>query len=414
MPIDFPDPSRAEDQPSSPNPIVWLTLLVVVLATGVAWTLLNWPKNQPTGTPWFWMQLVGYPGLAWCVLFGFRLHFYEEESNYLAAREVVRLEDRAEAIAFGAEPLAVLGAVYLCAMEPNGVSARIAQRESALRARVPKPRMQAIRHARLAMAETGADEKEADRYRQTFEALLKAIDKPLRALPPKVPFDVRLRLPDDAEPERLREVWKSCWNNGGLRQAEVMLLPAKEGLMMLDTWLDEYGGPALETFTLFVAVQLHGMPQENSGEVGAALLLGWAPLAERKDLVSIAMLHRPVACETDGLSSAITTAALCGRAKPEDLQHLWQSGLSKADKTALLKCGSDVALGAAQTDELSGVHDIDPALGVPGVGAAWFGAALAIEAAQQDLAPQLLACREGALRLAVVRPIAQQNEREAT
>ncbi|WP_420997243.1 hypothetical protein ACKI2N_033450 [Cupriavidus sp. 30B13] len=391
--------------------MLWLALLVVCLAVGVGWTLLTWPKGQPTGTPWFWMRLLGYPILAWGALFGLRLHFHDEDCNDLAAKEAVRQADREEAVAFGTEPLAVIGAAYLCAMASDGVSGRIANRESALQARAPAPRSPAIRHTRLVLAENGDS---GDRYRQAFHALLTAIAVPLRTLPPRMPVDVRLQLPKEIDSEPLLAMWRTCWHGCGLRPAEVTLMPVGEGLMLLDAWLDEYGGPALEKFSLFVAVQLHDIPPEGSGEVAVALLLGWAPLAQRRDLAPVAMLHRPVACDADGLGGAIEAAILCGQAAPEDLHHLWQSGLSKADKVALLSSASEAALGAARADGLPGVHDIDAALGNPGVASAWIAAALAIEQAQQSNAPQLIACREGALRLAVVRPVAPQSESEAT
>ncbi|WP_354685088.1 hypothetical protein [Cupriavidus necator] len=394
-----------------PNPIVWLTLLVVILAVGVAWTLLTWPRGNPADSLWFWMRLLGYPFLAWAALFGLRLHFHEEEANYLAAKDEVRQADREEAIVFGTEPLAVLGATYLCAMASKGVAGRISQKESVLVARTPKRRMPAIRHTRLASPEDGEG---TDRFRQVFQTLLKEIEGRLRAVPSRAPFEVQLQLPHDANLEQLLTAWNTAWDGCGLRSVEAMPVPVREGLMTLDTWLDVYGGPALEKFTLFVAVQLHDTPSENSAEAAVALLLCWAPLEERQDLVPIAMMHRPVACETDGLVDAMTTAALCARATPEELHHLWQSGLSKADKAALLKHASDVRLGAAQADGLPGVHDIDVALGNPGVAGPWFAAALAIEHAQQSHTPQLIACREGALRLAVVRPVEQQSEPETT
>ncbi len=91
--------------------------------------------------------------------------------------------------------------------------------------------------------------------------------------------------------------------------------------MALDAWLDETGGPALERFRLFVAVQLHETPPQNSAEAAVALLLGWAPLAERLELPAIATLHRPVAA-AHGLADTIRTAALFGQITPDALTHL--------------------------------------------------------------------------------------------
>lgn len=410
MPVELPDPSPDDERPTPPSRIVWLTLLILFLAVGIAWTLLTWPNGKPTDTLWFWMRLLGYPTLAWGALFGLRLHFYEEECNHLAAREEVRQADREEAIAFGAEPLAVLGSTYLCAMASNGVAERISHEESVLQARVPGPRVPAIRHTRLELVDDGGG---TDRYRLAFQGLLKAMEGPMRTLPSRVPFEVRLQLPNGIDPLVILATWNACWDECGLRAAEAALVPATEGLMMLDAWLDEFGGPALERFTLFVAAQLYDTPPADSGEAAAALLLGWAPLAERRDLMPLALLHRPVESEADAFADAMARVALYGRAPPEELDHLWQTGLSKAEKTTLLKSATDVRLGAAQADGLPGVHDIDLALGNPGVAGSWLAAALAIEHAQQTNKPQLIACNESTLRLAVVRPVDRQSESEA-
>jgi len=116
MPIDLPDVSDDVDRLKAPDPKVWVALLVAVMAASIAWTLLTWPEGKPTGTPWFWMRLLGYPALVWAAIFGFRVHFYEDEKHRLVAIAEVDKADREEAIAFGAEPLAVLGNAYLCAM----------------------------------------------------------------------------------------------------------------------------------------------------------------------------------------------------------------------------------------------------------------------------------------------------------
>ncbi len=63
----------------------------------------------------------------------------------------------------------------------------------------------------------------------------------------------------------------------------------------------------------------------------------------------------------------------------------------------MLTVGSDIALGAAQTDDLAGVHDIDAALGNPGAATPWLAAALAVENARQRGEPQLIACKEARL-----------------
>ncbi len=357
--------------------------------------------------------MLGYPTVAWCIVFGLRLHRYEEARNYWGAREEYRRDDHEEAIAFAREPLAVLGTAYACAMASDGVAGRMLQSESALEARAPRTRGPVVRHTRLEL-DNDKDEDSADRFELAFQALIQKLEAKVRSLPARMPFDVRLHLRDDATPLHLLAAWAKCWAGCGLRPAEVALVPADDGVMALDTWLDVPGGPDLERFTLFVAVQLHDKPPENSAEAAVALLLGWAPLAQRHGLEPVAMLHRPVACETVDLATSISTAALYASAVPESLHHLWYSGLTKADKSALLKDGSEVGLAAAQADDLPGMHDIDAALGEAGVAAPWLAAALAIENACQSGEPQGFVCRDGALRMAVVQPMASRDETEST
>lgn len=411
MPIELPGPVPEEERPSPPGVTVWLSLLVVVLAVGVAWTLFTWPRNASTWNPQFWTRMLGYPAVAWCIAFGLRLHRYEEARNYWAAREQCRQDDHEEAIAFAREPLAVLGSAYACAMGTDGVAARVLKKESALQARAPRTPGPVVRHTQVELAEV---ERDADRLESAFRVLIHRLAPTLRSLPARVSFDVRLHLPDGADPLHLLAAWLKCWAGCGLRPAEASLVPADEGVMALDTWLDVPSGPDLERFTLFVAVQLHDKPPENSAEAAVALLLGWAPLAQRHGLKSIAMLHRPVACETVDLATSISTAALYASALPEELNHLWYSGLTKADKSAVLKEGSEVGLAAAQADDLPGMHDIDAALGAAGVAAPWLAVTLAIERACQSSEPQGIACRESGLRLAVIRPVARQDETEVT
>lgn len=411
MTVELPRSTFDAEPPVRPATAVWLGLLAAFLAGGALWTLLAWPKEAPTGTPWFWMCLVGFPLLGWCVLFGLRLHFYEDEINRLTATEDMRQREFEAAVAFGAEPLAVLHAAYLCAMPTGSASGRILERDSVLLARSPSPRLPPVRHSRLPLAE---EMDFADRYSEAIEALLRQLDTPLRALPSAVPIDVTLLLPNDVDPAQTLHAWQTCWAALGLHHVEASVLLADDGLMALDAWLDETGGPGLERIRLFVAVQLYESPPQNSAEAAVALLLGWAPLAERHDLPAIAMLHRPVADATLGLADAIQTAALFGETTPDGLKHLWQSGLDKDEKAAMLTVGSDIALGAAQTGDLAGVHDIDAALGNPGAATPWLAAALAVENARQRGEPQLIACKGSTLSLAVVRPPACRKERETT
>lgn len=409
MPIDLPDVSDDVDRLKAPDPKVWVALLVAVMAASIAWTLLTWPEGKPTGTPWFWMRLLGYPALVWAAIFGFRVHFYEDEKHRLVAIAEVDKADREEAIAFGAEPLAVLGNAYLCAMGTDGVATSIAAKQTALAARTAGAGHAAVRHTRLDLDE---GEEGVARYRRVFRALLAAIDGPLHEMPRGVPLEVYLQLPDPVDVTLARHFWEQAWAALGLPPRGASLVMSRLNMMSLDSWLDVPGGADLEKFVLVVAVALSETPAENSAEAGVALLLGWAPMAARHGLTPIARMHRPVAVKSGGVTEAIKHAGMFGRCGPDQLHHLWQSGLNSVEKVSLLTGAAQVGLGAAQTDGFAGVHDIDAALGSADFASPWLAVSLAVEQARQTTAPQLIVCREDVMELAVVQPMGRQPDTE--
>lgn len=411
MPVELPESQSREAAPTPPRPFVWLTLFVVFMLVGVVDTLLTWPKTEPMGSAWFWTRLLALPALAWAIAFGLRLYYFDEETDRLDAEKEVLEADRAIALTFAQEPLAVLGHAYVCVLGRENVGGEIAGGKSVLVAQTPHAGGKAIRHTALDVSVTA---KEPERYRACFGELIERMSEVVADLPRTAPLDVRIHLPANVDQELLCETWETCWHEAGLRIAAASLLSSGPGLMALDEWLDIKGGPALEKFTLFVSVQLNAIPTENSAESAVGLLLGWAPLAARRGLKPLAMLHRPVEADETKLNEAVTKALLWGNATADQIKDIWQSGLQRKDKTALINSTSKFSLGASKADDLSGIHDIDVALGYPGVAAGWLAATLAIEHAAQTHTAQLFVWREGSMRLAVAQPMKPAGEAESS
>lgn len=418
MPVQLPPPNTDELPPRPPRPVIWAVCFAVFILVGVLSTLLTWPKTEPTATPWFWLRLFVFPALAWCVVFGLRKHLYDDELERLKAEDAVREEDRAKAIRFASEPLAVLGHAYLCAMGSVDAATQLSQGNTLLKARQFLPVGLAAQSSkepmtiRVTSLDGLAGKTRVERCRSAFERLLKLIDESVSTVPSHVPLDVRLQLPGDMDANMLLALWRVCWQEQGLRAARARLVENGRGLMTLDEWLDVWGGPELERVALFVSLQLHDTPPHNSAEAGVALLLGWAPLAQRCGLAPIAMLHRPVEVISTSLEDALGTSLLWGNVTAPDINDLWQTGLEKSDKSALLKGTPNPLLGLARKEDLSGVHDIDLALGHAGAAAGWLATAMAIENASTHGEPQLIAWREGTLRFSVAQPATQKSTSE--
>jgi hypothetical protein len=403
MPVELPVCISQATPPAPPRATVWLTLFVVGTLCNVVGTLLTWNDASPTSSIMFWVRLLVLPTLAWSFVFGLRLHYFQEESIRLAAEEDALAEDRKTALQFASDPLAVLGYTYLCSLGDKDVATTVAAGKTDLKASTPLSGGKAIRHTVLSFTE-GTDEPE--RYRACFTALLKGIADKVKTLPSAAPLIVYLHLPLDADSAVLMDTWKACWLRLALRPVQMLSLSAETGLMVLDGWLDMKGGPALEKFALFVSIQLHDTPPQNSAEAAVAVLLGWPPLAERYEIAPLASLHRPVEATPTTISELVLTALLWGRTAASQIDHLWQAGLEKPDKPALVKCASDLTMGGS-SEKRTDVHDVDVAIGHPGLTAGWLAVALAIEHSIQIGKPQLIAWREETLRFAVVQPIEQ-------
>jgi len=403
MPVTLPPAESPEPRPSPPRTVIWLCILTVVMAVGVVITLITWPKGAPTGTENFWLRLVVYPLTACVVAFGVRLVYYWQVNVRIDADNRRARQDWEKVLRFASEPLAVSGYAYLTAAGRCDVASTLSQVVTPAGTQTSPDGSNAPRQSTLTL---DSEDEDTGRHRACFRELIDSVAGAVRAIPLDVPFGVRLQLPDDVDHEALLNTWQACWADAGLRTANAVLVKTETGVMMLDEWLDNRGGPVLEKFLLFVAVQLHLTLTENSTEAAVAIVLGWAPLARRRHIKPIALLHRPVVAKSDTSDVPISTALQWGRTTGEKIKDLWQTGLTGADKAAATKSMSTLSIGVSQTSNLTGIHDICTALGHPGNAAGWLTVVLGIEHAIQKNNPQLLAWREGTLRFAVVRPVA--------
>lgn len=406
MPVELPTARWDTTPPAPPSPIVWLGLFLTIMLVGVVSTLLTWPKGEPTNTVWFWMRLLVLPALVGCLLFGLRLLYQEQECARLEAEEEALAADRAKALLFAQEPLAVLDVSYVCAMGYSDVAAKIVNGDSKLESRNTLSGGTSVRHTALDVEGFSQEE----RFQSCFTTLLRQLATALTAIPHRIPLAVYLQLSSPAPHDRILELWRHCWTSEGCRPVEAIVLRDEQGVMALDEWLDVRGGADLEKIALFVAVHLDETPDADSAEAASALLLGWAPLVERKGLTSLALIHRPAQDAKDNVNATISQAILWGNTEAVTIDHLWQAGLAHADQRALMQASSDLSLGLSTVEPSEGTHDVDAAIGHAGVASTWLALALAVEHASQTQAPQLVASRQSTLRAAVVQPIATNQE----
>lgn len=412
MPVELPRSRWPGEEPAPPRVIVWVCAFAFCMLAGAGVALFAWPADVPTNTAWFWTCVLAFPALTWCVVFGLRMHFYEEHIQERHADEIVLQTDEKHAVQFASEPLAVTGYGYLSAQGSCNVAASIVQGIKTLQANTPRSGIGSVRHTMLVLS--GDGEFVALRYRSAFMELLGLCAGAINSAPLDVPLRVYLQFPSQVGQTLMLDTWKTCWDECEFRPAEASLCDPELGLMQIDEWLDRRRGPELEQFALFVSVQLNDIPPPGSAEVAVAVLLGWAPLVARSGLKPRALLHRPVDAANTPVNDAMTTAVRWGGSSASDLADLWLAGLDGHDRSTLLRAASDIGLDLYKKQDLSGIHDIDAALGDGGVAAGLLSIALAIDNVQQTGKAQLVAWRENSLRLAVVRQAAIAERAEVS
>ncbi|MFL9996526.1 hypothetical protein PQR34_36100 [Paraburkholderia sediminicola] len=411
MPVELPPACEDQTPPSAPNIFVWGAVVVLLAAAGVVVSVLTWPHGKSTAEPWFWVQTVVLPVAFACVVFGLRWLYYGQQASVHEAEEETSAQDRAETIRFAREPLAVVGLSYLTAMGGWSVGGRIANGERALRSQQSLTTGVTLRRTQL----DSLDGTEGfERFQLCLSELMRGTRTMIQRVPSNIQLDVYLQVPEGLGGEQVRDAWQACTKTVGITLAEPFCLTKEEGLMAVDEWLDIHGGPSLEKFALFVAVQTSDDASSSASEAAVAMLMAWAPLAERIRFDAIAKLHRPVEVLDDLGVAEISECLLWGNAEAKDVCDLWQAGLGEDDEDVLSKAVSDLGLAVAKAEEPAGVHDIDTALGRAGDAAGWLAIALAVEHASETGTPQLVCTRQGSIRMAVVRPAEQSNQAEQT
>jgi len=334
--------------------------------------------------------------MLWSLLFGLRLHVYEEACHLVVAENETMEAYRKEAINFAKKPLGVLDFRYVSEPGHKGLAGAIARGEQSVEYRKPRPDMKTIRYTAL---RAFPDEDQSRCTASVMNRLLDALQGKLKSIPAWLPLEVYLQLPSEIDSALQIDLWMESWRVRALPAARIELLPADVGLMALDSWLDHRGGPELEKIVLIAAVQTHKDPPDNSAEAAVALLLGWPPTLARHGLQSVALVHRPVQSATDTVENGISLAATWGDTDPDAIDHLWLSGLSLRNKAQVSLLAARSGLAALQKP---GLYDIDFAVGHAGVAASWLALTLAIEYAIQMKVAQMIACGEDALQFAVV------------
>jgi hypothetical protein len=370
MPVDFLElPGEEINDAKPPSPIVWGLLLVIAIAAGVALTLYLWPKGRPAHG-WKLYGWFGVAPLVWASCFAARLHSYEIRVWRVQGHNAERTETIVHNTGYARRPLALLGYAYETAMGREKLAERVVAGESALETR-------AVRNTKEVRAHSELPREKFASIRDVLESvltwLLGEIRPTLSALPEGVPVEVWFDIQDDAAATESNIVWAKLRHLIGRPTNVPRVLARSDGVMALDTWLDD-DTPAAVKYVLVVAIQLRTEVPADTGEAAVALLFAWPARAEQDRRTAIANVHRPTVSPSGHDRTVIDTALDWGAAAPTAIERTWISGMTA------LRRDPDLALAPQVTAEATpGTTDLDAALGHTGAACGWLAIAAAAE-----------------------------------
>ncbi|MGF6900447.1 hypothetical protein P3T22_001696 [Paraburkholderia sp. GAS348] len=403
MPVDLSPAGPPRAYPTNPPRLVpWLIGWVLCNGIGSAGALLLWPAGTPASGPWFWFCVAGIPNGLFLITLGiaragyealwFRAHYWNmHRRNWLNRR-----------VRYAQQPLQVLGVGYCLPLGGTSLTEAIA-------AAKPLPKMQAPRngpgmilHNRFAdndpQLDSPAIEAEAVRHevvqdksgthaskqapvspavhliRRVLEPLAVSLHALSRYEPVYWPKIHVLALPAEAG-EREQQV-RDALRMAGLPPLQCQAVPATDGLLVADAWLDAGERRPL----LVIAAEWHdAQPSTGSTEGSIAVLLAPGVFVLPEPVKVVASLHRPVAGELDTVADILANAVLWGNADAPTIQPAWISSLEDSHETDLLAALKKASLSGVTKLEMQ--RRADKLIGHSGAAGGWLSVAAAVESA---------------------------------
>ncbi|RQZ05609.1 hypothetical protein DIE15_35795 [Burkholderia sp. Bp9031] len=392
MPVDLSQAGLPNAYPSRPRFWPWWFCVWLACAVlGAATTLLISPKDERAGGPWFWFCVVGIPNGLFGFLFAIERARYEAMWYRAYHRNLHRDRWLAERIRVAQQPLRVLGVGYCLPLNDQTLAQAIHARVRLPRQQQPRLGAGVVEHCRFADPLELSDETDVAGPTEESDAVADA--------PPKRPVtQLTLRIADALEPlaaslHALTHYEAAYWpkvrllaepGEEALREQEVcdalqlvglppltvLPIPASDGLLLADAWLDAREACPL----LVIATAWHEERSPTGSTEGCvAMLLDAGFYALPEGVHGMATLHRPVEGNADEIEYGFANAVIWGRADFDAVTRAWVTRAVKRCNQGLRIANLDaLANSDAQCDLAYIVGDFGSASG-------WLSVAAAIE-----------------------------------
>jgi hypothetical protein len=339
MPVDLSSAGRPSAYPLRMRFWPWALTWFVCNVFGTVIVLLAWPKGEPASGLKFWSWIVGAPNGLFLVLLGFGRAGYEVLWYRAYWRNHHRDRWLAEKIRFAQRPLNVLGAGYCLPLGGKSLSDALACKRSILKAQAPRHGSGKILCNRfedndpLLAGPFLPDEQveETDdvvvliKIALTVQMIRVALEPLVGSIQALSRYDkaywpqVRVLAEPDVASLRLAQV-REALRVAALPPLEVQAVPAVDGLLVVDAWLD-----AREHRPLLVVAAAWYDDDINEGlaEGCAAVLLDAGYFRLPQEVNRKAALHRPTAGDSAEPEYGFANSAIWGKADAAAVTRAW-------------------------------------------------------------------------------------------
>lgn len=236
-------------------------------------------------------------------------------------------------------------------------------------------------------------------FQARLQKLLADVATALASLSPKQTLTVLFEVDTSILPRRFIPAWHESLEEAGIVQPIEYV--DGHGAQFIDKWLDNRIND--KSLLLIIAAQVAPETRQGSTEAMVALLLG--NRLTQDTIPPLAWLHRPERTEPQSLDEGITQAANWVPLEAGQIKHLWLSGLTLEETSAVIPVMAKPLLSGVPSP--AGRHNIDLIIGEAGYVSPWLAAAVAALAAQQTDSPQLAITADrdiGALWIQAITP----------
>lgn len=395
MPVDL---KALPEQLPLPQPLQhgrwWLMVLLCTLVVGGTVVLL-WPQGHWPMSMWFWCCVVVFPLIPGLLAYALRLLTYEKRRDYARSWNESREEHAQVLIIQGRRAVALLTTAYRSGAGNNRIAEALRRGGNPLQPVYLESMAQTMRlnqlepHVRL-----HTPQEYAQRLQLYMQQVVIELGPDLHRFAHNKQLCIRIRHNQVLSDDNVLSLWRSAWNKVGIDH-QVFFATQDDGLMWLDTWLDDPN----RHLWLSLEINLFLEPVAEHAESVCAVLLASYEECIAQKFEPVAWIHRPVRMADPVF--ALQDAFFFGGLTPGSKEHfIWLTQIPKD-----MSGEANIALSTAGYPvDVAMLHQLDSSFGSPGCAVGNVALVLASEQASADHQPQVVMLQDVSPQVFVVRP----------